>query len=139
MNIRYTGPGLDYSGYGEANRHDIAALVAGGVEVAVELTRHSLEISEFGRLGQLVQSRANIPLNYDIKILHTTPNIFGRFIEPGKYHIGRVIWETDRLPPDFAQGVGLMDEIWTASKYTAAAIKNSGINKPVYIIPEAII
>src|SRR3990167_8121872 len=138
MNIRYTGPGLDYSGYGEANRHDIAALVAGGVEVAVELTRHSLEISEFGRLGQLVQSRTNIPLNYDIKILHTTPNIFGRFMEPGKYHIGRVIWETDRLPTDFAEGAALMDEIWTASKYTAAAIKNSGINKPIYIIPEAI-
>jgi glycosyltransferase involved in cell wall biosynthesis len=138
MNIKYCGPALDYSGYGEANRHDIAALVSAGVEVSVELTRHSLEISEFGRLGQLVQSRANIPLKYDIKILHTTPNIYNRFIEPGKYHIGRIIWETSKLPPDFVEGAKMMDEIWTASKYTAQAIKNSGINKPVYIIPEAI-
>lgn len=138
MNIKYCGPALDYSGYGEANRHDIAALIAADINVGIELTRHSLEISEFGRLGKLIHSRADIPLDYKIKIIHTTPNIFGRFIEPGKYHIGRVIWETTKLPPDFAEGAKLMDEIWTASRFTANAIKNSGINKPVFVVPEAI-
>lgn len=138
MNIKYCGPGLDYSGYGEANRHDIAALVAAGVDVSVELTRHCLEISEFGRLGQLVQSRANLQQPFEIKIIHTTPNIYGRYIEHGKYHIGRLIWETDKLPPDFAAGANMMDEIWTGSKACAKAIANSGVTKPVFVIPEAI-
>lgn len=138
MNVRYTGPALDYSGYGEANRHDIAALTSAGIGVSVELTRHTLEVSDFGKLGELVQSCTYKPLDYKIKILHTTPNIYGQFIEPGKYHIGRVFWETDRLPGDFARGAQACDEIWTGSKFNADAIRKAGVTKPIYIIPEAI-
>lgn len=138
MKLRYTGPALDYSGYGEANRHDIAALVSAGIDVSVELTRHTLEVADFGKLGQLVQEKTYKPLDYNIKIIHTTPNIYGQFIEPGKYHIGRVFWETDRLPADFARGAEACDEIWTGSKYNADAIRKAGVTKPIFIIPEAI-
>lgn len=138
MNIKYCGPALDYSGYGEANRHDIAALASAQIGVTVELTRHCLEISEFGVLGELVRDMSGRDLEYDIKILHTTPNIYHKFIEPQKYHIGRVFWETDKLPPDFAEGCKLVDEIWTGSEYNAQAIRNAGIDKPIYIIPEAV-
>ena len=131
MNIKYCGPSLDYSGYGEANRHDIAALMSAGVDVSVELTRHCLEISDFGQLGKKIQDATNKGIDYKVKILHVTPNIYGRFIEPGKYHIGRVIWETDKLPPDFVAGCQLVDEIWTASEYNKQAIINSGINLTV--------
>lgn len=139
MTVKYCGPALDYSGYGEANRHDIGALTAAGVGVVGEYTKHCLEIAEFGELGKLAIecSQRNEP--YDIKILHTTPNIYGRFIEPGKYHIGRVFWETDRLPQDFARGVAMVDEIWTGSEFNANAIRKAGItDKPIFIIPEAI-
>lgn len=138
MNLKYCGPALDYSGYGEANRHDIAALMSVGVDVSVELTRHCLEIADFGMLGAKIQEASLKPLDYKVKILHTTPNIYNRFIEPWKYHIGRVIWETDKLPPDFAEGCRLVDEIWTASEYNKQAILNSGVDKPIYVIPEAI-
>ena len=138
MNVRYTGPALDYSGYGEANRHDIAALISAGVGVTVELTRHTLELADFGELGQLVQEHNYKPMDYSVKILHTTPNIYGQFIEAGKYHIGRVFWETDRLPRDFALGAQACDEIWTGSEFNAQAIRNAGVTKPIYIIPEAI-
>ena len=103
MIIRYTGPALDYSGYGEANRHDIAALISAGVDVSVELTRHCLELSDFGELGQTIMGLQNQPAeSARIKILHTTPHIYGQFIEPGKYHIGRVFWETNKLPKNSA-------------------------------------
>lgn len=138
MNIRYTGPALDYSGYGEANRHDIAALESAGIGVTVELTRHTFEVADFGELGQLVQDHTFKPLDYKIKILHTTPNIYGQFIEPDKYIIGRVFWETDRLPADFARGAQACHEIWTGSEFNAQAIRNAGVTKPIYIIPEAI-
>lgn len=140
MKVRYCGPALDYSGYGEANRHDIGALIAAGVDVVGEYTKHCLEIADFGDLGELARKCANNTTDdYQIKILHTTPNIYGRFIEPGKYHIGRVFWETDKLPPDFARGVSMVDEIWTGSEFNAQAIRNAGItDKPIFIIPEAI-
>jgi len=140
MQISYCGPALDYSGYGEANRHDIGALTSAGVDVVGEYTKHCLEISEFGDLGELARE-CSLKTNrdYKIKILHTTPNIYGRFIEPGKYHIGRVFWETDKLPQDFAYGVRMCQEIWTGSEFNAQAIRNAGITDiPIFIIPEAI-
>lgn len=139
MRVRYCGPAKDYSGYGEANRHDIAALHSAGVDVSVELTRHCLEISEFGELGKLVTELEGVRNNYVYKILHTTPNIYGQFIEPNKYHIGRVFWETDKLPPDFAAGAELCDEIWTGSNFNAEAIRKAGVTKPIHIIPEAVV
>jgi glycosyltransferase involved in cell wall biosynthesis len=138
MNIKYCGPALDYSGYAEANRNDIASIMTAGIGVTIELTKHCLEIADFGLLGKKIQSAVDSQIPYDIKIIHTTPNIFNRYLEPGKYHIGRVIWETDKLPPDFAVGAQMMDEIWTASEYNKQAIINAGVTKPIYVIPEAI-
>lgn len=138
MNIKYCGPALDYSGYGEANRHDIGALLSADIGVSVELTRHCLEVANFGPLGETISGLQDRALDYKFKILHTTPNIFGRFIEPDKYIIGRVFWETDKLPESFAKGAQLCDEIWTGSEYNRNAIIKAGVTKPIYIIPEAI-
>jgi len=139
MKIKYCGSALDYSGYGEANRHDIAALNDVGVDVEVELTRHCLEIADFGALGELVQRLNTNKFDYQIKIIHTTPNIYGNYIEQGKYNIGRVFWETDKLPKEFATGINFCDEVWTGSEFNAQAIRNAGVTKPIYIIPEAIV
>lgn len=139
MRVKYCGPAKDYSGYGEANRHDIAALNSVDIDVSVELTRHCLEISEFGHLGKLVSELEGNRGDFDFKIIHTTPNIYGQFIEPNKYHIGRVFWETDKLPPDFAAGAQLCDEIWTGSEFNKQAIINAGVTKPIFIIPEAVV
>lgn len=140
MNVKYCGPALDYSGYGEANRHDIGALTVAGIKVIGEYTKHCLEISDFGDLGALTRLCSTRTDDYLIKILHTTPNIYGRFIEPGKYHIARVFWETDKLPDDFTRGVRMCQEIWTGSEFNANAIRKAGItNIPIYIIPEAIV
>lgn len=97
-----------------------------------------LEIADFGHLGQLINQLEGREMPYDVKILHTTPNVFGRYFERGKYHIGRVFWETDCIPDDFAKGLHYVDEIWTGSVYNDQAIRKAGINKPTRIIPEAI-
>lgn len=138
MKVKYCGPARDYSGYGEANRHDIAALVDAGVEVTTQIPQYCLEISDFGRLGEIANKLENRELGYLIKIIHTTPNVYKQFMEPGKYHIGRAFWETDKVPNDFAANLELMDEIWTGSEANASAIKKAGVTKPIYIIPEAI-
>lgn len=99
---------------------------------------YTLEISEFGVLGELAKSFEDRPLGYKIKILHTTPNVWPQYLEPGKYHIGRLFWETDKIPLDFAVGAQQVQEIWTGSKFNEHAIRASGVTKPIYIIPEAI-
>lgn len=138
MNIQYVGPAKDYSGYGEAVRHDIGALVAAGLEVTCKVPRYTKESTDFGKLGEIIDQLEGRELDYRINIVHTTPDQFRKYREEGKYNIGRVFWETDKIPPDFAENCELMDEIWTGSSYNAAAITNSGVTKPIFIIPEAI-
>ena len=138
MKCKYTGALSDYSGYGEAARHDVAALVAAGVTVTTEIPHYTIEISDYGPLGAIARERENLPIGYQIKIIHTTPNVIRQYLEPGKYHVGRVFWETNKLPLEFATGAQMLDEIWTGSQYNANAIKAAGVTRPIYIIPEAI-
>lgn len=138
MRIKYCGPARDYSGYGEANRHDIAALIEAGIDVTGQFPSYTLEISDYGRLGEMMNKIEGKELGYKIKILHTTPNVYKQYFEGGCYHIGRVFWETDKLPLDFAINVQLCDEIWTGSEFNKKAIINAGVTRPIYVIPEAI-
>lgn len=139
MQVKYVGPAKDYSGYGECSRHDIAALVRAGIDVSTEIPNYTLEVSDYGELGQIARDREDKEIDYKIKILHVTPNVYGQYIEPGKFHIGRVMWETDKLPQDFARNLNLLQEIWTGSEFNKQAILNSGVrNVPIRIMPEAI-
>lgn len=138
MKVKYTGPAKDYSGYGEANRHDIGALVAAGVEVTTQIPVYCADIADCGKLGQLATSLQDRELGYRIKVIHTTPNVYGQFMEPAKYHVGRAFWETDKVPLDFAINLQKVDEIWTGSEFNKQAMINAGVTKPIFIIPEAI-
>lgn len=138
MKLKYTAPCLDYSGYGECSRHDVASLTGAGVNVTTQIPNYTLEQSDYGSLGELCRKLENRDLGYRIKIIHTTPNTYPLYLEDGKYHIGRVFWETDKLPLDFSTQVEKVDEIWTGSEFNKQAIENAGVTKPVYIIPEAI-
>jgi len=138
MNVAYLGPLKDYSGYGEANRHFVAALDAAGVTVIPQLISYSVESSDFGSLGDRIAPLFSNKGDYKIQILHTTPNEFKRYMEPGAYHIAHFFWETDMVPKDFADGLQLCDEIWTGSQANADAIKKAGVDKPITIIPQAI-
>lgn len=138
MNVCYQGPLLDYSGYGEANRHFIAALEAAGVSVSGELLAYSKERADYGTLGPLISRVLQNRDYYKIKIMHTTPDEFKRLKEPGKYHIAHFFWETDKIPEVFAEGLQLVDEIWTGSEANKAAIIKGGVDKPIHIIPQPI-
>lgn len=138
MNVKYVGPAKDYSGYGEACRHDIAALVESGVNVTTKVPKYTPELADFGRLGEIIDPLFEKPIDYNVIILHTTPNVYRQYMEQGKYHIARVFWETDKLPQDFSQNIQMCDEVWTGSEFNKQAIINSGVTKPIYIIPEAV-
>ncbi len=138
MNICYLAPCFDYSGYGEANRHFIMALDTAGVEVQVEPVTYCIDTADFGKIGQRCRELVENKLEYRIKVLHITPDQYKKHMEPGKYHIGHLFWETSKLPKAFADGCNMMDEIWTGSETNAEAIRNSGVNVPVLVFPQPI-
>lgn len=138
MKVQYVGPALDYSGYGEANRHDIGALLSAGVQLSLKCPSYVHDLADFGRLGATIMDLQDVEIPYYFKIVHTTPDQFKKYYEVDKYNIGRVIWETDKLPPDFVEASNVMDEIWVASEYGKIAAERAGVTKPIFVIPEAI-
>lgn len=138
MKLKYTAPIFDYSGYGEASRHDVKALVGAGINVTIEAPTYTREQSDYGELSTLCKNLVDKNIGYRVKVIHTTPNVYPQFFEPDKYHVGRVFWETDKLPKEFADQVAKCDEIWTGSQFNKKAIEKSGIKVPVFIVPECI-
>ncbi len=136
MNVKYAAPFLDYSGYGQTSRHHIAALDAAGVKVGGELLSYQSEKADYGKLGPLMHDVAGKKVDYKIKILHTTPDEFERLHERGKYHVGFMYWETDKIPQTFAEGLNTVDEVWTGCQANFDAIRKAGVSKPIKIIPQ---
>lgn len=136
--VCYLGPFRDHTGYGEANRHAIAALHAAGCDVKASLVSYVRDVADFGKIGILLSKLEKNEPDYRIKILHTTPDQFKKYIEPGKYHIAHFFWETSKVPSEFVEGLRLMNEIWTGSEHNKLAMERSGVNCPIVVMPQAI-
>lgn len=138
MNVCYLGPCYDYSGYGEANRHFIAALNTVGVNVIVRPVRYTKEQSDFGNIGALCEKLSRNTDSYKIKIIHVTPDQYPMYIEQGKYNIGHLFWETSLIPKAWVKECNKLQEIWTGSKTNADAIRNAGVTVPIWVCPQPI-
>jgi glycosyltransferase involved in cell wall biosynthesis len=138
VGIRYTGTFSDHSGYGSANRAYITALYTAGVDVTTELVVQVVERAEHGWTGDLCTSLMDRTIDYPIKVIHLTPDMYPRYMEKGKYHIGHLFWETDRLPQEWIEPINKMQEIWTSSEAMAALFRNCGVKVPIYAFPQPI-
>jgi len=139
MNIKYCGTFTDSSGYGQANRTDIAAFYLNGLNVTTErISQMSDRSSNYGWMGSIASQLENRQIDYKIKFIHLTPDLYPAYIEKGKYNIGRLFWETDRLPKEWVNPCNKVDEIWTLSEPQAEMIRKSGVTVPIKCFPQAI-
>lgn len=136
-NVQYIAPLFDHSGYGEAARHDVMALLAAGVKVTTIIPQYVMDIADFGDMGRLIKSTQEYDIPFEVKIIHTTPDQYLKYIDPTKYNIGRVFWETSRLPEMWVTMINQVQEVWTGSEHNKQSILNSGVKVPVYVIPQA--
>ena len=137
--VKYTGPMADPSGYGEANRNYICALDQAGVDLTTEIFSYSAnETNVFGDSFRLAKKLEGRDIDYDIKIIHVPCDAYLRYMEPCKYHIGHLFWETDRMSPEWVWNCNLVDEIWTGSEHNKQAFEKSGVTRPIWVFPQAI-
>lgn len=136
--VKYAGTFTDYSGYGSANRAFIAALYVAGIDITTELVVQVPEQTKHGWTGDLAINLLDREIDYKIKIIHLTPDMYPRYMEKGKYNIGHLFWETDRLPPEWITPINKMQEIWTSSDAMAELFRNCGVTVPIYSFPQPI-
>ena len=139
VSIKYISAFSDHSGYGEASRQTIYALHKVGVNLTTEKISFVREIEDFGQ-PQIIAEKAELkPIDYQIVILHLTPDLYLKYLEPNKYHIGILVWETDKLSVGWAWYCNRMDEIWTRNESTKKVLIQSGVKVPIHVFPEPII
>lgn len=138
ISCKYVGTFQDYSGYGNANRADITALFAAGVNTTTELVVQVAEKTNYGVEESIALHLKERPIEYKVKIIHLTPDMYPRYMEPGRYNIGRLFWETNQLPAAWVGPCNQMAEIWTGSERMVKMIRDSGVKVPIYCFPEPI-
>ena len=53
----------------------------------------------------------------------------------GKHKIGFSMLETTGIPKEWVLNCNMMDEVWVPSRFNVETFINSGVNKPIHIIP----
>jgi GT2 family glycosyltransferase len=53
----------------------------------------------------------------------------------GRYKVGFTMLETDAIPAEWVRQANLMDEVWVPSSFNARTFLESGVNRPIHVIP----
>ncbi len=138
MKIKYKGPSLDPSGYGEAVRDYIKALHSIGVDITVEPWNFEAKSPSFyGEKGELIESLKNRNIDYDIVIHHYVPG--KPAIEKDKINIGYNTWETDRLPSKWTENINnFYDMNLVPSEFNKEVYAKSGVKIPIEVVPHCL-
>lgn len=125
IGIKWKGPLLSHSGYGQANRDYVSALHNSGFKITTEPKQVDPQpASCFGDQGKLVMDLKKRDISYDFVVHHQVPIEAQIKIEHDKINIAYNTWETDKLPEKW---------IHTINRYFDLQLVPSEFNKELYI------
>lgn len=135
MKVLYIGPLRDFSGYAKAARDYVNALDRAGVDIVTRAVRYDMadpgkQYKPTERERELLRKSTR---DVDVIIQHVTPNEM-RPVD-GKVNIAMCAWETDRIPEYWVNKLNKFDAVITFCQDSADAFTNSGVEKPVYVVP----
>ena len=68
-----------------------------------------------------------------VAVTYAAANGFHR--TPGAYKIGFTMIEVDGFPSDWVREANRMDEVWTPTEFNRRGLIESGVTKPVHVVP----
>lgn len=139
--VLWEAPIYDPSGYADEARNFILNLRAQGVDVAARaIGRHSPTFRaqvEPQLQQELDRALAHQPRPGFINLIHFPAYAFQR--SPlAAYNIGRVMFETDGLPPDWVARCNQMDEIWVPTDFNLETFRRAGVKTTLFKVPGGI-
>jgi glycosyltransferase involved in cell wall biosynthesis len=137
--IKYISPCLDNSGYAKAARGYILALHKLGIPLTLEPISFEKANPDLGKAGPIIKSLIRKDIEYNIVIMHCTPEFWSKFKEENKFNVGYTIWETTKLHPDWAPFINNnADLLLVGCTWNIDIFKSSGVKLPTYAVPHAI-
>jgi glycosyltransferase involved in cell wall biosynthesis len=138
LKIKYWGSIFDGSGYGSCSRHYIKALIECGAELTLSPVSFEQERPDLGELGNYLSKYINKPIDYDVNLIHLTPEHYPLYREEEKINVGYTVWETDKIHHDWVGYCNCMDAILVACEWNVEVFRNSGVTVPIYCVPHVI-
>lgn len=137
--IKYIGPCQDGSGYAKACRGNILALHSLGIPVTVNPISFESLRPNLNKDGDILNSLIDKDIDYNIVIIHTTPEFWERYREEGKTNVGYTIWETTKLHPDWPVYINnSVDKVLVGCTWNIEVFKSSGVEVPIGVVPHGI-
>jgi glycosyltransferase involved in cell wall biosynthesis len=97
------------------------------------------ERSDLGETGEILRGLVNNNINYNIVLIHLTPEFWEQHHEPNKVNVGYVVWETSRTHPDWPKWInGNVNALMVGCDWNVEVFKNSGVKVPIYSVPHGI-
>jgi len=134
MNVKFVSCFLDHSGYAQASRRLLLAMHKAGINITTQILIYQSDTKEYGEGGELAKKLEKKKIDYDIKIMMTTPDQAALQYETGKYNICAMFWEVLGLDKRWVEAMNKMDEIWTPSQVHADTFRHNGVYKPIRVI-----
>lgn len=139
LKIKYISPCLDNSGYGKASRGYILALHKLGVPITISPISFEGAHPELGEDGKVIKSLINKDIDYNVVIIHSTPEFWEKYREEGKVNIGYTIWETTQLHPEWPVYINNnVDKVLVGCSWNVDVFKDSGVTIPIGCVPHGI-
>ncbi len=137
--IKFIAPFEDNSGYAESSRQFIKGLVKLGIPVTIRTISFENSHPDLGKeTSELLHSLINKKIDYDVVLMHLTPEHFPLFREKNKFNVGYSYWETSRIHPEWVDHCNSIDAVLVACEWNVSAFVNSGVNVPVVKSPPGI-
>jgi len=128
------------SGYAKACRGNIMALH----KLGVPLTLNSISFEQakpelIGEEGKILGELANKNIDYNINLIHTTPEFWEKYRDNSVKNVGYTVWETDKLHKDWPDYINKnVDKVIVACEWNIEVFKNSGVTIPIGVVQHGI-
>lgn len=140
---------LDGSGYAQGVRNWLTGLVQKGVPVWGQPVSFEKDRPDFSRdmveingqqvsIQDLVESVSRTPRECDVNFIRLSPEVAVNFIDPNMINICSCAWETSRLDKHWVDCCNKFDAIFVESEWLVDVFNRSGVNIPVYCVPNCI-
>ena len=125
------------SGYASAAKGYIADYVLKGVDISWEPLRFDNSKNDTSYyVDALAESVIDKKLSSkELTIVHSTPDIWAKYIRDDTRHVGYCTWETNKLPDHWVDNINLMPEVWVPSYYNKECFINSGVTSKIEVVP----
>lgn len=121
------------TGYATSSREFVRELDRRGYDIRLACifgTDYTEPLTRDPRLDQLRNRPKDTSL---LQVVYSQADAFIK--NSGRYRVGFTMLESDSLPPDWVYQSNQMDEIWVPTHFTREVFIQSGVRRPIYVIP----